>query len=94
MKNTISSKELETFLENYSVIIIDVRSEQEYREGHLNGAINIPLFEIRRKISNMEINKSQLIVVYCSAGIRSMKALNILNSLGYKNVYNYVYSYE
>ena len=69
-------------------ILIDVRSPQEYRGGHLDGAISIPDYQIRRKITKQIGNKEQLIVVYCSTGHRSQEAQRILENMGYSNVYN------
>ena len=69
-------------------ILIDVRSNQEYREGHLQGAINIPDFEIVTRIQREVPKKNQLIVVYCQYGGRSRSAMMIMNKLGYNNVYN------
>lgn len=72
---------------NNKIILLDVRSPQEYRERHLNGAINIPLYEISENIKRkLDINET--IVVYCSSGIRSVKAIKILKKLGYTNLYN------
>ena len=69
-------------------ILIDVRSNQEYREGHLQGAINIPDFEIANKIQQEIPKKNQLIIVYCQYGGRSRNAMITMNRLGYNNVYN------
>ena len=69
-------------------ILIDVRSNQEYREGHLQGAINIPEFEIANRIQQEVPKKNQLIIVYCQYGGRSRNAMKIINKLGYNNVYN------
>mgnify|MGYP004531782773 CR=1 FL=1 len=69
-------------------ILIDVRSPQEYREGHLDGAISIPDYQIKRTINRQVTNKNQLIVVYCSTGHRSQEAQRILENMGYTNVYN------
>ena len=69
-------------------ILIDVRSNQEYREGHLQGAINIPEFEITNRIKQEIPKKNQLIIVYCQYGGRSRNAMTIMNKLGYNNVYN------
>ena len=71
-------------------IIIDVRSEQEYAEGHLNGAINIPLYRIKSETERIVEDKSKQIIVYCTSGVRSEKAQVILNSMGYMNVYNLI----
>lgn len=70
--------------DNY--ILVDVRARKEYIEGHLNGAINIPLFDIKKKCNNLK--KKDKIIVYCQSGIRSRKAIKILENLGFENVYN------
>ena len=67
--------------------LIDVRSQQEYNEGHLPGAINIPEYEIRR-IKNEMSKLNQQIVVYCQYGGRSGDAYNMLRRMGYTNVYS------
>lgn len=69
-------------------ILIDVRSRREFSEEHLNGAINIPLPEIKRNIGRYVQNKNKKILVYCEYGGRSAKAVEILNKLGYINAYN------
>jgi len=69
-------------------ILIDVRSNQEYREGHLQGAINIPEFEIDKTLKTIVPKKNQLIIVYCQYGGRSRNAKAIMNKMGYTNVYN------
>lgn len=93
-QKTIRYNELKNLMYQYNVIIIDVRSQQEYYEGHYDGAINIPLFELKKKIGERVRDKNQIIVVYCSAGIRSMKAQNMLNIMGYSNVYNLIPGYQ
>lgn len=69
-------------------IVIDVRSNQEYREGHIQGAINIPDFEIRNRIQKEVPKKNQLIVVYCQYGGRSKNSMMMMKQMGYTNVYN------
>lgn len=71
-------------LEEY--FMIDVRTKKEYQEGHLNGAINIPLSDIKGKIKDTNVDKK--ILLYCQSGIRSKKALKILEDLGYKDIYH------
>lgn len=84
----ISYKSLNEDMKNKNIILIDVRSRQEYEEGHLEGSINIPVYDIERKIEKIVKNKKNIIVVYCSSGYRSKKAKEILESLSYENVYN------
>lgn len=69
-------------------ILIDVRSNQEYKEGHLQGAINIPDFEINNRIQREIPKKNQLIILYCQYGGRSRNTMNIMKKMGYTNVYN------
>lgn len=82
----IQAKEI--LKENLTGILLDVRSEQEHREYHLNGDICIPLYELHSKIEKMVQNKETIIVTYCQSGARSKKAVDLLEKLGYKNVYD------
>ena len=67
-------------------IILDVRTEEEYAAGHIEGAILIPDYEIQEKAEEILPDKSQLILVYCRSGRRSKNAASTLASLGYTNV--------
>ena len=69
-------------------ILIDVRSRREFRENHLDGAINIPLPEVKKDIENYIKDKSKKILIYCEYGGRSARAVEILYRLGYINAYN------
>lgn len=69
-------------------IILDVRSPQEFQEGHILGAINIPIYDLEQNAKRILKDKQAVIIAYCSAGIRSRKAIKILMKLGYKNLYN------
>ena len=86
--NDIYFADIMQFAIEYSAIIIDVRSRQEFDEWHVDGSINIPLWDIKIKVPEILKNKNKCIVVYCSSGIRSKKAQRILLSMGYENVYN------
>ena len=61
-------------------IIIDVRTKEEYEEGHLVGAIHIPYDQIS---SNITIDYNKVIFVYCKSGGRSKIAFDIFTQLGY-----------
>ncbi len=84
--NEITINELQ-LLRN-SGLLIDVRSPQEYDEGHIDGAINIPSYDLEKKIYNYTDNKEKIIILYCQSGYRGQKAANTLNNIGFKNVYN------
>jgi len=86
-KNDISIDELNEIVKhNLDYILLDVRSPQEYNEGHLYNAINIPLYDLKSR-KNIELG-SKMIIIYCQSGIRSKKAINILYKKGYKNLFN------
>mgnify|MGYP002514242834 FL=1 len=67
-------------------IIIDARTEEEFNEGHIEGAILIPEYEISERAEKELPNKDQLILVYCRSGRRSKIASQALADLGYTNV--------
>ena len=70
--------------QNY--IILDVRTEEEFAEGHVKDAILIPDTEITEKAEGILTDKEQQILVYCRSGRRSKNAANQLVELGYSNV--------
>lgn len=67
-------------------MILDVRSFEEYDQGHVSGAINIPHNELENHIEELGIDKSQELVVYCRSGRRAAIAENILLQKGYSYV--------
>lgn len=83
----ITIQELKSKL-SQGAILIDVRSNQEYREGHIQGAVNIPDFEVQNRLQREVPKKNQLIVLYCEYGGRSKKTMDIMKKMGYTNVYN------
>lgn len=83
----ITKEELQK-LQKERAMIIDVRSPMEYKEEHINGAINIPLYDLRSKAKELLKDTRQPIIVYCSTGARSKKAKNELLKQGYINIYN------
>ena len=67
-------------------IIIDARTEEEFTQGHIEGAILIPEYEIASRAESELPNKEALILVYCRSGRRSKIAAEELVKLGYTNV--------
>ena len=68
-------------------ILLDVRTPQEYREGHIPGSKNVPLQELD-KVDSVAENKDTMLYVYCRSGARSRQAVSILKHMGYTNVHN------
>lgn len=67
-------------------IIVDVRTPAEFKQGHIHGAINIPLNELSKHIS--KIGKDQIIITCCASGIRSATAAKSLKTNHFNQVYN------
>ena len=74
--------------EEKDFILLDVRTEDEYIEERIDGAILIPDSQIRLRAPRVLPDKNKLIFVYCRSGVRSEKAARNLVSLGYINVYD------
>lgn len=84
----ISCDQKNKLLENENTVIIDVRKKEEYKESHIDNAINIPYDTIIEGVEKKNINKETPIIVYCKSGTRSNKAYEALIDAGYKNVYD------
>jgi rhodanese-related sulfurtransferase len=82
-KEEVNYKELLT----KGAIIIDVRSKEEFADGHVEGATNLPLNTLPSEIEKIG-NKDMLIITCCMSGGRSSMAKTILNQSGYTNVYD------
>ena len=78
------AKQLMDTEENY--IILDVRTQEEYDQGHIPGAILIPDNRIDADAEKILTDKNQLILVYCRSGRRSKLAAERLVQLGYTNI--------
>ena len=68
-------------------IILDVRSKGEFEGGHIKGALNIPVDQLRNNFSKLK-DKNKPIITYCASGMRSASAKSILISGGYTSVFN------
>ncbi len=71
-----------------NITVLDVRTQDEYKEGHIAGSIFIPYEEVASKISEIIKNKYATIYVYCLSGFRSRIACLTLIKNGYTNVYD------
>jgi phage shock protein E len=71
-----------------SIVLVDVRTAQEYSDAHIPGSVLIPLQTINKEAEKLLANKDATIYVYCQSGSRSASATKIFNILGYTNVFN------
>ena len=72
---------------NDGAVLIDVRTAEEYRDGHIDGSVNIPLDRIS-SVENTVNDKSTPLYVYCLSGGRSGQAVSYLKQIGSTNVKN------
>ena len=79
----ISPKELD---QKKGIVLLDVRTDKEYEQGHIPGAVHIPFSEIGDRIKKLKKDKE--LVVFCQNGSRSIWAIKRLMGMGYKNLSN------
>jgi phage shock protein E len=85
----ISCSDKDVVLDYDNSILIDVRTDSEYKAGHLDGAINIPYEDIVKGVSKLDnVDFDTHIIVYCKSGGRSGQAFDSLKDAGYNNVYD------
>lgn len=90
--NIISQEKAKEMMEENKKnhIILDVRSDWEYKRGHIKGAINIPNEDIGYEDDiKLLPDKEQSILIYCRSGHRSKQAASKLAIMGYKNLYEF-----
>ena len=68
--------------------VIDVRTDEEFRQGHLPGAVNIPYDQVPSRLGELPADKTRPIVLYCRSGRRSGIAKQSLEALGFTNAIN------
>ena len=68
-------------------VLLDVRTPEEYRDGHIPGSKNVSLQTIDR-VGSVAENKDTVLYVYCQSGARSRQAAGLLRQMGYTNVNN------
>lgn len=72
-----------------SIIIVDVREPEELEEGYIDNSLLIPLDTVQARVEKLIPDKNAKILVYCRSGRRSEIAAEIMERLGYKNIYDF-----
>ncbi|MGL6114935.1 rhodanese-like domain-containing protein [Cetobacterium sp. SF1] len=83
---TLEKSKVKELIKDKNIHILDVRGEDEYEDGHLEGAINIPLPELPSRLDELDKNETYLCI--CAHGVRSKSAAKILTDENFKKVYN------
>ena len=85
----ISAEDAKKIIDSEDVIILDVRTQEEYNSGHIENALLLPVNEIPLKAEATLPKKDAKILVYCRSGNRSATAAKSLIGMGYTNVYDF-----
>ena len=84
----ISQQQLLTALQapNHNIVVLDVRTEEEYNEGHVAGAVNVSHDTVKDNLAQLTQYKNSTVVVYCRSGRRAAFAENILSTNGFNDL--------
>ncbi len=74
--------------ENPNFVILDIRTPEEFNEGHIENAINIDFYSETFQEDLDKLDKNKTYFIYCRSGNRSGRAMSIMKELGFKEVYN------
>ena len=93
---TIRTNDINRYIGNKNVIIIDLRERDEYLAGHIPSAVNIPYEELDDRKDSLNKNKNKLLIFYCDHGNISLLAARDLMRDGYniKSVYGGIHAYR
>lgn len=84
---TVTPNEAVLLMNNESTVIIDVREPNEYAEGHIEGARNIPLAKFDERIAELETHRELPVLLNCQSGTRSLAAGKKLTQRGFTQVF-------
>jgi rhodanese-related sulfurtransferase len=85
---TISPEDAKELIGTEGVVLLDVRTQEEYQAGYIEGALLLPYDEIAQTIDKFDIVRDDTIIVYCRTGRRSAIAAEELIGMGYTSVYD------
>lgn len=80
---------LEIQEKEHPVYLLDVREREELSDGMIPGAVHVPLSNFTESIERLNLQKQDIVIVYCASGVRSATAARQLCSLGYLEIYDF-----
>jgi rhodanese-related sulfurtransferase len=86
--NDIEIDEFKRKISSEKYVLVDVRTAEEFIDGHIEGALNIDYFSATFSDDISKVGFEIPVLLYCRSGNRSSKAMKIMNELGFKKVYN------
>lgn len=84
----VTGAQAEELVQKHKALLLDVRTPEEFAEGHVDGATNLPVQVLESKLSSFPAKKDQDIVVYCRSGKRSATAKALLEKAGFTRVHD------
>lgn len=84
----LTAEEAKEKIDSSQVVVVDVRTPEEYSKAKISGSISLPLDQLDQKAETVLVDKNQPVMVYCLSGSRSQVAANILSKKGYQKIYN------
>lgn len=85
----ITAEEAKNMMDSSEVLVVDVRTKEEYESGHVPGAILLPLADLQSGDFSLLTDKNETLLLYCRSGNRSGQAAKLLTNEGYTNVYDF-----
>ncbi|MBS1153906.1 MAG: rhodanese-like protein [Myxococcaceae bacterium] len=84
---TVDGKTARALVKDQKALLLDVRTDDEFKARHLEGAVNIPVEDLEKRIAELT-DKKRPVVVYCKSGGRSAKAAALLKAAGFTQVHD------
>ncbi len=84
----LSTEDTQKFIKNVNPLILDVRTEGEFKRGHLENAVLVPVQSLEKRLGEFSHRKHDNILIYCATGNRSTVASKILIDAGFKRIFN------
>lgn len=84
----VTVAEAEKLVQNTNVVVLDVRTPGEFKEGHIHGATNVNFYDRSFREALQGLDKSRPYVVHCAVGGRSSKAVKTMEDLGFTNIFH------
>ena len=82
----INSEELHDQLQEEStLVVVDVRTQSEYEAGHIDGAVNVPITELKSRLASLQLKKDRPVVAVCRSAHRSIPAVRLFKKSGIEN---------
>lgn len=83
----VDAPEMVRRMNHEDAIVLDVREDQEYADGHIVNALHIPLGVLEKRLDELQPHKDKGIIVYCRSGDRAARASAVLRKQGFNNVF-------